>query len=351
MRRLLCLLVVSALLKTVHLRAAEILNAALIDHQQATVERLKDLRRDGYNAVVLFLDESDGIEAELAAAKRIVDSTLHLHYWLDIGRNRTLAKAHPEWMASLQTHDEWRRHFPNFPTEAKDEVVKNFPWVPVLNKEGFDAHLERTTKVLTQLPPARSVLLNHLQGAPSACGCGNSFCRWTADYGPKKTATTLGPEGASLFLASVKKIAHGAEIVPVWTTECAEHDKEDACGGVPCFRGLCWKEYAKQLNPVAKESKRIGVLLPFEDFPTGSKAGPAGQWQTIALKTFTQVLPKNGGVQITPDRLVGVIQGWDVSAADVQDQRTRSASVGVTNIIVALTKLDSSWEPRLLKLR
>ena len=36
--------------------------------------------------------------------------------------------------------------------------------------------------------------LNDLQAAPSACGCGNTFCRWTPDYGPIRTATELPPE-------------------------------------------------------------------------------------------------------------------------------------------------------------
>ncbi len=349
MRSILSLLLIFSALMNVRLSAGEALNAALLDHRQTSDERLNSLKLEGYNAVVLLLDESDGIEGEVAAARQVLASTLGLHYWIDIGRSRAIAKAHPEWMASLQTHEEWRQHFPNFPTEEKDQVVKNFPWVPVLNKEAFDAHLARTAKILAEMPAAKTIFLNHLQGGPSACGCGNSFCRWTADYGPKKTATPLRPEAASLFVAAVKKVARGAEIVPVWTTECAEHEKETACHGVPCFRGLCWKETAKQLNPLASEARRIGVLLTSNDLPAQPKPQP--EWQTIALKSFSDVLPKNGGTQITSDRLVAVLQNWEGSAVDLRTQRKQCASVGVTNVIVALTKLESSWEPRLLNLR
>ena len=60
-------------------------------------------------------------------------------------------------------------------TPADDEVVKTYPWVPVLSREGFDAQLARVRKLLDGLPRPAGVFLNDLQAAPSACGCGHSF--------------------------------------------------------------------------------------------------------------------------------------------------------------------------------
>jgi hypothetical protein len=326
------------------------IKAILLKPDQAKPRRLRQLPKEGFNSVVLYLDDSASEEENTVSAKRILDAGLGLHYWIEIARNPGLADAKPEWMASLQTHPEWRRHFPKFPKESANQVVKNYPWVPVLYAETFDVHLERVRVLLENLPIARSVFLNDLQGAPSACGCGNSFCRWTTDYGPITTAQRLPADAAAQFLARVRQIVPSTEVIPVWTTECAEEDgaKDGACAGVSCFVGACWKEYAAQLAPVAEASPQIGVLLPLRDFPGKEPRDQVGEWQSKALASFAEIVPKRDGPVITPNRLVCVVQGWDVSAEQQKAQIQRALAAGAGGYVVAATRIDQSWEPRLL---
>jgi len=314
--------------------------ALLLTPAQATAKQLKQVKsmtREGLTGAVLYLDDRAEEEDHQEAARRILDAGLKLYYWIEIGRCSTLADAQPQWMASLQTHTEWRRHFPKFPNEKEHQVVKNYPWVPVMYREAFEAHLERVELLLENLPQAAAVFLNDLQGAPSACGCGNSSCRWTADYGPKTTATRLEANAAALFVVSARRVAGGAEVIPVWTAECAEQEHESQCGGVTCFTGACWKEYARQIEPVARQAREIGVLL------TQREAAPA-----TALASFKEVLPKNGGPVIDPARLVAVVPAGAPKAVEQQLDGARQA--GLQSWIIALAKIDQSWEPRLMDL-
>ena len=287
----------------------------------------------GFSAVVLVVDHA----SDAGAARRLQTAGLDLYYWFEVARSPRLAREHPEWMASLQGHPEWRRLFPNAPQPQPGEVVKNFPWVPILYKEAFDAHLDRLAALLRSLPAPRGIFLNDLQGAPSACGCGNDLCRWTTDYGPLRTATRLGPDAAASFLAAVSRLAPTSQIIPVWTTECEEDDKPDRCAGVNCFRGLCWKEYASQLTPVARQSNTVAVLAPYHNY----QRDPA--WVRRVVSTF----PAQG---VPAGRVIAVLQGWDVSPSDVAAQIDHAQASGAAGYLVARVKIDQSWEPRLHRL-
>jgi hypothetical protein len=327
------------------------LKGVLITPAQATARQLKRFQAEGFDTAVLYLDDTSSAPKKISSAQLIEKSGLNLCYWIEIGRNPSLADSHPEWMASLQTHSEWRRLFPRFPQPATNQVVKTYPWVPVLYQETFEVHRERVAKLLNNLPAAKGVFLNDLQGAPSACGCGNSFCRWTTDYGPITTATRLPADAAAKFVAAVGKLLPGAKIIPVWTTECAEHDGEKgaACDGVGCYTGRCWKDYNAQLMPVAGIAGQIGVLLPYQDFsPKLSRTGAYGKWQTYALDSFTEILPQRGGQAIPQGRLIAVLQGWNVSVAQQQTQIRQSEQAGTAGYILALAKIDQGWEPRLM---
>jgi len=41
---------------------------------------------------------------------------------------------------------------PKFVEPKKDEVVRNYPWVPIVYQEAFDAHLQRISTLLSSLP-------------------------------------------------------------------------------------------------------------------------------------------------------------------------------------------------------
>ncbi len=328
---------------------------ALLTAENATQDHLSVLKRDGYSTIVLQINSSsaESIQKDVAAANRISTVGLNLGYWLEIAHSPEFADAHPLWMASLQGHPEWRRLYRDFPFPKEGETIKSYPWVPILYEEAFAAHLDRCKKLLAALPPPKHLFLNDLQGSPSACGCGNPVCRWTADYGPVVTATKLGDDAAARFVAEIKKLApKETNVIPVWTTECEEHDKDkDAlCAGVGCFKGICWKAYTKQLMPVAEAAPQIGVLLLYKEFGQDTPAykEPAG-WIQHALAGFATLPPKNGGKAIGPGRLIAVLQGFGVTERELADQITRAKAAHCTGYLVAFAKIDQSWTPKLIR--
>lgn len=338
-------------------RPAARLRGALLTAEMANAGRLKELREQGYTAVVLLLhdDSEAGRQVDRDAAGRIDAAKLDLWHWIEVARCPELAAEHPEWMGSLQGHLEWRRYFKDFPYPQTGEVVKNFPWVPVLYQESFDAHLGRIKKLLAARPASKGLLLNDLQGPPSACGCGNPVCRWTADYGPKKTATSLGDDAAARFVAEVEKLA-GSEtpVVPVWTTECEAHDvaNDALCAGVGCYKGICWKAYSRQLRALAAHSPRIGALLLYKQFGQDTKSYPeSAGWVGHALRGFQKPPPGSGGQPIEPQRLVAILQGWNVSDAELAAQQSQAAAAGAAGQVVAFAEIDQTWSPRIVKAR
>jgi hypothetical protein len=280
--------------------------------------------RDG--AVVLRVT---GLERE--AALHVRSRSLPLYYWIEVGRDTALADKHPEWMASLQGHTEWRRFFLKLGKPAEGEVVKNYPWAPVMYQEAFDAHLGRVKELLRVLPSADGIFLNNLQGAPSACGCGNSLCRWTPDYGPIRTATRLAPDAAARFVAAVQMLAPKSKIIPVWMTECEERDKEKLCAGVGCFGGACWREWTAQLMPLAEQAGTIAVMTTWRALERD-----AG-WVERAVASFTRMPPRQGGRPVDASRLIAI----------VEDEREHKP-VGGT--VVAREPIEQDWEPRIVRI-
>ncbi len=331
-----------------------VFRGALLSAGQATRARIEELRAAGTSAIVVKLD---GAPQELGRqARRVAGSArrshLALYYWIEVARCPELADAHPEWMASLQGHVEWRRFFPRAPQPADDEVVKTYPWVPILSRETFEAQLQRVRQLLFDLPQPDGVFLNDLQGAPSACGCGNPLCRWTSDYGKKRTTTPLGENAAALFVRAVRELLPDSAVIPVWTTECEEHDgvPDGLCAGVGCFRGICWQAYTAQLRPVERNSERLAVLLPYRAFQRElpiyeRKAG----WIHDALKSFATMPPLHGGRAIEASRLIAVLEDWNGDAADVETQIRVATDSGAAGYIVAHAKIEQSWEPKLVK--
>jgi hypothetical protein len=319
---------------------------ALLSADQASEERLLQLRGKGFTAVALILTETNG-DSDRQLARRINNAELELDYWIEIARNPVMADAHPEWMASIQTHQEWRRHFPEFSPISSNYIVKVYPWVPVSYRETLQPHLGRVAQLLAGRPAPRRLFLNDLQAAPSACGCGNSLCRWTTDYGPLKTASRLGSDAAAQFVAAVKNLQHGVEVIPVWTTECEEHDRQDQCGGVGCFRGDCWREWTAQLRSVAVQNETIAALLLYHafnrDLPVYSQ--PAG-WITSALGFFQQMPLRYQPEGLPARRLLAILQGWDVTPAQIDAQIARATEAGTAGIMVVFTPIDQSWSPR-----
>jgi hypothetical protein len=235
-----------------------------------------------------------------------------------------------------------------------DEVVKTYPWVPVLYEETFRAHRQRVARLLRGIPGGEAIFLNDLQAAPSACGCGNTLCRWTTDYGPITTATRLPADAAARFVREVELLAPRAQVIPVWTTECEEHEmvKGGGCDGVRCFTGTCWYEYTKQLMPVAAGKSPIGVLALYKLFDRDdARFGPTASWIKQAIGSFSVMPPLRGGTSIPPDRLIPVLQGWDATPEERRAQIERARECGALGYAMAMSAIDQSWQPRVIKAR
>lgn len=344
----LALILINALVPSL---AAAPFAAALIGPQQAEAGFLERLRAAyGIRAVVLNLELAPTNAA--ATARTVTNLGFTLHYWFEVARQPALAEARPAWMSSLQGHQEWRRFYPELPALKSNEVVKNYPWVPIFYEENFAAHRDRIRERLRELPAARSIFLNGLQGGPSACGCGHPLCRWTSDYGPIQTATPRPGPVAADFVSALAKLALGSTIIPVWTTECEEHDKPGLCADVGCFEGTCWKAFSAQLQPLAERVEQLAVLAPYKAFQRdlpryGEKAG----WVRHALESFRDMPPRRGGRAVSTDRLAAVLQAWDVTQEEILAQIAQTRLAGAGGYVLAFTPLDQSWEPRIIKTR
>ena len=327
------------------------MRAVLMDALQLDEARAATLRLADFNAVVLRVDSNQqSSRLEITRAFAIAQRhQLPCYFWMEVARCSVLADQRPELMASLQGHPEWRRFFPLSPQPRDDEVVKTYPWVPIMSREGFDAQLDRVTKWLDGLPTPAGLFLNDLQGAPSACGCGHPLCRWTTDYGPKRTTAKLGPDAAAQFVEAVSKATRVPRVIPVWVTECEAHDKTTLCAGVGCYEGLCWKEFVKQLTPLAERSEPLALLLPFREFERDLPIYPdrAG-WIREAIELMQTQPARHRGTPLLPGRLIAVLQGWDVTHREVMAQIAQAQLAGAGGCIVSLVPIDQSWEPRIM---
>ena len=319
----------------------------MVRPELVTREAIKGWRGSKINTVVLMVDGTNTAKAKQAIAL-VRDENLGLRYWIEVGRDPTVADQHPEWMSSLQGHPEWQKKFPEFPKPAANQVPKAYPWTPILYKESFEAHLTLVKSLLESLPPADYVFLNDLQGGPSACGCGNDQCRWTTDYGDKTTATKMGPDAAANFMHRLKGFTKDAGIIPAWTTECEIEDKHERCAGVGCFDGICWKSYTEQLMPMYKEGGIVApLILPGEFHRLEANWGKDSGWTGHALKSFQMMPPLRGGKAIPADRLIPILQGWDQSLPQIKAQIGQVTLAGSRAYVIAYSRVDQSWNPRM----
>jgi hypothetical protein len=329
--------------------------AYLVDPAKVDNKLVAKLVADGASAIIIELSEQHAAGDYHKAARAARDAKLPLFGWVEVGRNESLAKSHPEWMASLGMHGDWRKRFPDFPKTAADDVVKVWPWVPIWTAEAYTAHFDRIRKLLADAPPSLAGLyLNDIQAAPASCGCGNDQCRWATDYRVKSTATKLDdPATSARFVADVKKLFPDKPIVPVWCIECEEIDlatnkpSTGLCGSVPCFKGLCWKEYFKQLAPVLKETRGTVAAAAFTREFGRDRAEYARQsgWLPAVFDTFRVLAPLHDAPVVSFESLDVVLQGWDDQAEKLNREIAQAESARVRQVIVSLIKVDQSWRP------
>jgi hypothetical protein len=314
-------------------------------------------KREGYGAVVLVLDEGQEASAFQKAGKRITQSGLDLYLWIEVARNPAMAREHPEWLAALGMHDDWRKRFPKVRPLEKGEVAKAWPWVPIVYREALDAHKTRVQQLLARAPKAyRGILLNDLQGGPASCGCGNLQCRWAVDYNVPSTATKLtAADTAARFVNDIRKLTNGKEVIPVWTPECEAEDlprnhrlnpgwSTGYCGTVPCLE-TCRKRFADQWAALlATHPGPVAALLLHREFARERKeyGGPAA-WISQATDSLTK-----GPARLPRQRLWVVVQGYDVTSEEQNAACRLAANAGAAAIVVAQARLDQSYEPRIV---
>jgi len=174
------------------------------------------------------------------------------------------------------------------------------------------------------------------------------------------TATKLsGEDVAPRFLKEVRARIGGKAVIPVWTTECEEvdlpADKHQGrpgtglCGTVGCATGACPDIFTRQWSALAaKHEGPIGVLAlqtPLQRTQKQFGGGPG--WVTHALGYLEQTVPTHGGKGIDLNRLWVVVEG--LNTADEATARTLAAKAGVGAIIAARSKIDQSYEPRMIR--
>ena len=328
----------------------DLLRPAAVDAASLAIARAA-----GTDTIVLALHDAMPDAAAAAAARAVRSAGLRLGYWLEVGRSEQLAAQHPQWLASLQGHTEWRRQFPDAAQPAAGEVVKTWPWAPVAYAEAFAAHRDRLARQLAALPAADFVFLNDLQGPPAACGCGNVLCRWATDYTtggrqPLRAASPLGVDAAACFVAAVQKMAPHSEVIPVWVTECEEADTVEggACCGVGCYHGACWREFDRQWHALRAGAPRTALLLPYVAFGRDlPRYGTTAGWVRFAIDHLRQRMRTRHQLEIAPESLLVVLQGWG-DAAPVEVQRAQAEAALVTRTLVSHDPIDQSWSPRLV---
>ena len=325
----------------------------LVEAEAVTPANLTQWKTEGFKAVAVVLDERTDEPAYRATARHISSAALELYWWIEVARNAKLAAAHPRWMASLGSHDDWQKNFRNLAEPKIGEIAKAYPWVPINYQETFEAHLSRIDQLLKRvLPESKGVLLNDLQAGPSSCGCGNLQCRWAVDYHVRSTATKLeGDDVAARFVAEVSKRTAGKPVIPVWTTECEEVDLPPdknrgrpgtgLCGSVGCSTGACPDAFTRQWSALlSAHDGPIGLLALHTAFQrTQKQPGGGPGWVTNAIAYLNQTLPVNGGKPVSADRLWLVVE---------ETAREVAAKVGVGTVIVARAKIDQSYEPRMI---
>jgi hypothetical protein len=331
----------------------------LVQPEGVANEKAIGWKKEGLHAVALVLDERADIRLVEKAARAITAESLDLYFWIEVGRNEAMARGHPEWMASFGMHDDWRRRFPKQPPLGKDEVAKVWPWVPIAYRESFDAHLDRIRKLLAKAPAGyRGVFLNDLQGGPSSCGCGNIECRWATDYGVASTATKLdGADMAARFVTAVASLIPGQQVIPVWTPECEPEDlpigklpspgwSTAYCGDVTCFE-TCRKKFEEQLSALNHaHCGSTGMLLVHREFQRDRQEyGGRAAWISRAFGYWT----KQSKYALAPRQWWVVVQGYDVSREEEARARQEALNTGARAVLVAHTRIDQSYEPRIVK--
>ena len=290
------------------------------------------------------------------------ETGVELWGWIEIARDVEAAAAHPEWMHAPQ-HHEWLDAFPDWRPGGGKHPALVFPWVCVNNRETFDYELARVVDLVSKAPPLSGLFLNDIQGAPAGCGCGNILCRsWDNSPGEKIAPTPYSNPDvffskafwlackSALSALSEKSISPG-NLIPILCGECelgvqigevfSPDDLLGGCRGIPCA-GVCahsyWPGMVRAFAQTEGGPETIGLLTPYKLFGRDSPIyGESAGWVAGLTQHYLEF--------DSAAHIIAVVQGWDVTEAQIEAQIGMAKKGGATGTLVIETKLDQSWEP------
>jgi hypothetical protein len=167
-----------------------------------------------------------------------------------------------------------------------------------------------------------------------------------------------GPDIAARLVAEVRKSLKGKEVIPVWTTECEQEDLPTSdrsgtgwstgyCGSVPCY-ATCSKRFNEQWTALTADRRGpVGLLLLHREFERDRKeyGGPTN-W---IPRAFASV--EKQGVTLRREQLWVVVQGYSVTPDEETAARQHASKTGAGAILVARTRIDQSYEPRIVAVK
>ena len=117
-------------------RAAETLNPAprelvLVSPSMIHADAAREWKKEGFAGLAVVVADDASKSALTEAGAVAANQGLDLYLWIEVARNPAIADAHPRWMASLGSHDDWMNRFPKTKPPGKGEVAKAWPWVPL----------------------------------------------------------------------------------------------------------------------------------------------------------------------------------------------------------------------------
>jgi hypothetical protein len=223
--------------------------------------------------------------------------------------------------------------------------------LPLNNREVFDYQVAKVASIGSMLGAGDWICLSNVQNPPAGCGCGNLQCRsWDNSPGEKVAASPYEHKDqffTSLFIQAVKAKHPRLRITPVICPECEQgvdvgtttspDGMTRYCHSINCS-DPCGSIYYPGLVRALSPLDRVGLLCTYKvlrrDLPLyGKKAA----WVAANIARYGQ----HGEVR----KLLAVIQGWDVSAEEIEAQLDFVSRSNAGGYILSRLALDNSFWP------
>jgi hypothetical protein len=69
------------------------------------------------------------------------------------------------------------------------------------------------------------------------------------------------------------------------------------------------------------------------------------------VKSFEAMPSQHQGQALPASRLLAVLQGWDMTEQEISRQIDVALDAGVNRYLVAYSKIEQSWQPRIMEVR